>query len=293
MELTKLGEKTYCIQNPTNIGIYKLDDEKVCLIDTGNDKESGRKILKIINEQNWQVECIINTHSNADHVGGNKFIQDRTNCKILSSKIETAIINNPELEPAFLYGAMPLNELNNKFLLAKESNCQIIDNNLPEGLEYFTLKGHFIDMIGIKTSDNIYFLGDSIFSEETINKYHIFFIYDVEKYLQTLDFLETLNGTFYIPSHVKPLTDLKELIKINKNKINEICNAILNTCQNPITTEEIIKNIFDTYNLEININQYALLGSTIKSYLTYLNNQNKVEYFFKDNLLYWVIKKGE
>lgn len=292
MELTKLGEKTYCIQNPTNIGIYKLDNEKVCLIDTGNDKESGRKILKIINEQNWQVECIINTHSNADHVGGNKFIQDRTNCKILSSKTETAIINNPELEPAFLYGAMPLNELNNKFLLAKESNCQIIDNNLPEGLEYFTLKGHFIDMIGIKTSDNIYFLGDSIFSEETINKYHIFFIYDVEKYLQTLDFLETLNGTFYIPSHVKPLTDLKELIKLNKNKINEICNKILSFCQNPVTTEEIIKNIFDTYNLEININQYALLGSTIKSYLTYLNNQNRVEYFFKDNLLYWLIKSN-
>lgn len=292
MELTKLGEKTYCIQNPTNIGIYKLDNEKVCLIDTGNDKESGRKILKIINEQNWQVECIINTHSNADHVGGNKFIQDRTNCKILSSKIETAIINNPELEPAFLYGAMPLNELNNKFLLAKESNCQVIDNDLPEGLEYFTLKGHFIDMIGIKTSDNIYFLGDSIFSEETINKYHIFFIYDVEKYLQTLDFLETLNGTFYIPSHVKPLTDLKELIKLNKNKINEICNKILSFCQNPVTTEEIIKNIFDTYNLEININQYALLGSTIKSYLTYLNNQNRVEYFFKDNLLYWLIKSN-
>lgn len=292
MELTKLGEKTYCIQNPANIGIYKLDDEKICLIDTGNDKESGRKILKIINEQNWQVECIINTHSNADHVGGNKFIQDRTNCKILSSKKETAIINNPELEPALLYGAMPLNELNNKFLLAKESDCQVIDNNLPEGLEYFTLKGHFIDMIGIKTSDNIYFLGDSIFSEETINKYHIFFIYDVEKYLQTLDFLETLNGTFYIPSHVKPLTDLKELIKLNKNKINEICNAILNACQNPITTEEIIKNIFDTYNLEININQYALLGSTIKSYLTYLNNQNRVEYFFKDNLLYWLIKNN-
>ena len=292
MELTKLGEKTYCIQSPANIGIYKLDDEKICLIDTGNDKESGRKILKIINEQNWQVECIINTHSNADHVGGNKFIQDRTNCKILSSKIETAIINNPELEPALLYGAMPLNELNNKFLLAKESDCQVIDNNLPEGLEYFTLKGHFIDMIGIKTSDNIYFLGDSIFSEETINKYHIFFIYDVEKYLQTLDFLETLNGTFYIPSHVKPLTDLKELIKLNKNKINEICNAILNACQNPITTEEIIKKIFDTYNLEININQYALLGSTIKSYLTYLNNQNRVEYFFKDNLLYWLIKNN-
>ena len=69
--------------------------------------------------------------------------------------------------------------------MAKESNVQQIDGNLPEGLEMFNLKGHFFDMIGIKTSDNVYFLADSVISKKTINKYHRFFIYDVKEYLNT------------------------------------------------------------------------------------------------------------
>ena len=61
MELIQVGEKTYYIKNPTNIGIYRIDDHNVYLIDSGNDKDAGRKILKIINEQGWTVKGIINT----------------------------------------------------------------------------------------------------------------------------------------------------------------------------------------------------------------------------------------
>ena len=93
MELIKVGEKTLYIKNNTNIGIYKVNDNDVFLIDTGNDKEAGRKILKILKENNLNVIGIINTHSNADHVGGNKIIQDRTNALIYSCGIETCFIN--------------------------------------------------------------------------------------------------------------------------------------------------------------------------------------------------------
>ena len=41
-----------------------------------------RKILKIMDEQGWTVKGIITTHSNADHIGGNKIIQERSNCNI-------------------------------------------------------------------------------------------------------------------------------------------------------------------------------------------------------------------
>ena len=287
MELIKVGDKTYYIKNPTNIGIYKISDNDVYLIDSGNDKDAGKKILKIINEEGWNVKGIINTHSNADHIGGNKVIQDRTNCTILANNIEKSFAEFPILESSFLYGGYPFKDIRNKFLLAKESVVVPIENNLPEGLEYFSLKGHFFDMIGIKTSDNVYFLADSLFSKETITKYHLFFIYNVREFLNTLNYLQTLNGTLYIPSHCEATNDISVLIDLNRKKINEIIDKIYNACKNEITFEDILKYIFDEYSLTINGNQYVLIGSTIRSYLSYLVDENKLKYEFKDNKMLW------
>ena len=206
MELIQVGEKTFYIKNPTNIGVYKIGEDDVYLIDTGNDKEAGRKILKIMAAQGWTVKGIITTHSNADHIGGNQLIQNRTNCPIFASGIEKSFTEFPILEPSFLFGGYPFKDLRNKFLMAKESVVTAVDNHLPDGLAYFSLKGHYFDMIGIKTDDDVYFLADSLFSEDTIAKYHLFFIYDVKEYLNTLDDLSTLDGKLFIPSHCEATT---------------------------------------------------------------------------------------
>ena len=108
MEFVQVGEKTFYLKNATNIGIYQLNEKDVCVIDTGNDKDAGKKILKIIEEHGWNIRYIINTHSHADHIGGNKVIQDRTNASILAHGIEISFIENPILDPSFLFGENPL-----------------------------------------------------------------------------------------------------------------------------------------------------------------------------------------
>ncbi len=286
MELNKLGEKTYYIKNNTNIGVYLINENEAYIIDSGNDKDAGKKISKIIEEQGWTIKGIISTHSNADHIGGNKYLQDKYNCLVYTHSIEKAFTEYPILESSYLYGGYPFKDLRNKFLCAKESKAIEIDNNLPEGLEYFELKGHFFDMIGIKTSDNVYFLADSLFSEETINKYHLFFIYDVKSFLKTLDYISELKGIIYVPSHTEVTKDISNLIELNKRKVNEIINNIYDICENK-TFEEILKTIFNEYNLEMNINQYVLVGSTIKSYLSYLYDENKIIYYFENNQMKW------
>ena len=286
MELISVGKNTYYIKNPTNIGIYKVDDENVYLIDSGNDKDAGKKILKIVESEGWKVKGIINTHSNADHIGGNKVIQDRTNCMIYANGIETSFIEYPILESFFLYGGYPFKDLRSKVLLASPSKVLKIDDNLPNGLEILELKGHYFDQIGIKTSDDVYFLGDCLFSEETISKYHLFFIYDVKAYLNTLDYLSTLKGKLFVPAHCLASEDISDLINLNRNKILEISDKIYNIC-NEVTFEEILKNIFDEYNLVMDKNQYLLVGSTIRSYLAYLFDEEKISYKFVDNKMLW------
>ncbi len=287
MELIKLGDKTYYIKNVNNIGVFKINDEEVYLIDSGNDKDAGKKILKLLELESLKVVGIISTHSHADHIGGNKVIKDRTNANIYAHGMELAVVNYPIFEPMMLYGSNPFSELQNKFLMAKGSEAIELENNLPIGLEYFNLKGHSLDMIGLKTSDDIYFLADSLASSETILKYHIFYLYDVEEYLNTLEFLKNLKGKYYILAHSEITKDISSLIDLNKKKIEEIIDVILTSLESPKTFEELLTEIFNHYNLVLNLNQYFLVGSTIKAYLTYLLKLNKINYIFQDNKMLW------
>lgn len=287
-ELIQAGEKSWYIKSPTNVGIYRMNEEYVCLIDSGSDKENGRKILKIVTERGWKVSCIINTHSNADHIGGNQFIQSRTGCLVMSSDTENAFARHTMLESSMLYGGYPYSKLRNKFLMAKatEKTC-CIEDNLPEGLKIIKLPGHYMDMIGLAADDGVCFLADSIFRAEIIEKYHIVFIYDVGKFLETLDMLETLEAKLFIPSHADAADDIRGLVQVNRAKVFEIADLLTELCRCPKSFEAILKNVFDRYSLTMDDNQYVLVGSTIKSYLSYLYDSGKLQTSFKDNVMLW------
>ena len=122
-ELIQVSENCYYIQCPAKIGLVKLNEQDVCLVDSGSDKDAGKKVRKILNENGWNLQMIFNTHSHADHIGGNKYLQEQTGCKIYAPGIECDLTNHPILEPSFVYGAFPPKELRRKFLLAQESEA--------------------------------------------------------------------------------------------------------------------------------------------------------------------------
>ena len=49
-ELVQVTENSYYIQSPAKIGLVKLSGGEVCLIDSGNDKDAGRKVRKLLDE---------------------------------------------------------------------------------------------------------------------------------------------------------------------------------------------------------------------------------------------------
>lgn len=287
-ELVQVSENCYYIQSPAKIGLVKLNETDVCLIDSGNDKDAGKKVLRILEANGWKLKAIYNTHSNADHIGGNKYLQTQTGCKIYAPGIECAFTRHPILESSYLYGGYPSKDLRHKFLLSQESDVEYLtDDVLPEGFEVIPLPGHFFDMVGFRTMDDVVYLADCLSSKETLEKYRIGVIYDVKAYLETLEMVKKMNARLFIPSHAAPVEDISELAQYNIATVMEIENKIVELCKEPLSFEVLLQMLFNEYELQMNFEQHVLVGSTVRSYLAWLKDTGRVNARFEDNMLLW------
>ena len=287
-ELIQVSDQSYYIQSPAKIGLVKLNEQDVCLIDSGNDKDAGRKVRQLLDANGWRLTAIYNTHSNADHIGGNKYLQGQTGCKIYAPGIDCAFTRHPVLEPSFLYGGYPCKELRHKFLMAQESVAQeLTKESLPEGFAIIPLPGHFFDMVGFRTSDDVVYLADCLSSRETLDKYQTGFIYDVAAYLKTLEMVKSFRAKMFIPAHAAASEDIADLAQYNIDKVLEIAEKITGICREPLCFEAILQKLFADYGLTMNFEQYVLVGSTVRSYLAWLKDSGKVNALFENNMLLW------
>lgn len=287
-ELVQLTDKCYYIQSPAKIGLVKLNDTDVCFIDSGSDKEAGRKVRQILDRNQWTLKAIYNTHSNADHIGGNKYLQAQTGCKIYAKDIEYVFTKYPILEPAFLFGAYPPKDLRHKFLYAGASNAELLTSDvLPDELQMIELPGHFFDMVGFRTYDDVVYLADCLSSVETLNKYQISFIYDVGAYIQNLETVKNMQAKIFVPAHAGITDNIAPLADFNIRKVYEIAEKITQICSVPTCFEQILQKLFNEYNLKMNFEQYVLVGSTVRSYLAWLKDNNQLTVDFDNNIMLW------
>lgn len=287
-ELIQVSGSSYYVQSPAKIGLVRLNDTDVCLIDSGSDKDAGRKARQLMEKNGWHLTAIYNTHSHADHIGGNRYLQSQTGCRLYAPGAECAVTRHTVLEPSMLYGGCPPKELRHKFLMAQESDAAYLTADvLPEGFRLLPLPGHCMDMVGFRTPDDVVYLADCVSSRETLEKYRIGYIYDVGAYLATLETVKTMTAKAFVPAHAEVTENIAPLVQYNMDTVQEVGDAITALCAAPQTFEELLKALFDRYGMVMTFEQYALVGATVRSYLTWLKETGRVTAEFADNRMLW------
>ena len=287
-ELIQVSGSSYYVQSPAKIGLVRLNDTDVCLIDSGSDKDAGRKARQLMEKNGWHLTAIYNTHSHADHIGGNRYLQSQTGCRLYAPGAECAVTRHTVLEPSMLYGGCPPKELRHKFLMAQESDAAYLTADvLPEGFRLLPLPGHCMDMVGFRTPDDVVYLADCVSSRETLEKYRIGYIYDVGAYLATLETVKAMTAKAFVPAHAEVTEDIAPLAQYNIDKVLEIADHMVELCAEPVISEELLKKLFDDYGLTLTFEQYVLVGSTVKSYLAWLKDTGRLTALFEDNRLLW------
>ena len=289
MDLVKIGDNLYYIPAPTNIGVIVLE-MGAFVVDSGLDEDSGRKILRALEKNGLKLVGIINTHSHADHCGGNRYLKRRTSARIYAPRGEVCFIENTLLEPIFLFsGASPPEEMKNRFLMAQPSE---VDGNAEElnEVRVISLKGHSIDQIGV-IFDDVLFCADSVFSRKVIEKHGIPYHFDVDEERRTLEILRESRYRLYVPSHAEPVPDIKGLVEVNLEAIRIVEESLMESLKENKKTDDIIAGVLKRMKIEVkDIGQYMLLRSAIMAYLSSLRNRKMIKPELRDGVLMWLLE---
>lgn len=293
MEYQDINENIAIIAGYNNIGIIKNGDNTV-LIDSGNGTKAAKFICKLLTERNLTPSTIINTHSHADHCGGNNYIQKKYGVEIISTLKESLFIENPFLESfCFFSGSKPIKELTDRFLLADPSRVTRVitpDEKIKIAdleISFLSLAGHSPEQIGVVVN-KIIFCGDAFFSEHVLNKYKLPFLCDLDNSINALELLLKTDYELYIPSHGEPTRDIAPTVELNLSKIKKIENDIISLLESEKTTEELLEDLFSQYMIDtLSVQEFFLLRTTVLAYLSSLCTRSIIMTCFKGNILSW------
>ncbi len=284
-EIKHIKGNTYYYEAFTNVGIYKLNDVGVILIDGCDHKRMAKGLAKQLEAMGLEIKLIINTHCHFDHICGNSYFFGKYGCKILSTKKEQAFIAYPTLESDFYYSGIDTDKEKNPFFTNEPSETEVISaHNIPEGFEIIPLPGHSFEMIGVRTPDNVLFLADSILSRATWDDYKLPFFYNVNESLKTMAEVKKIKAERYLPSHTGLLEDVSGLADYNIKKLTQKKELVYSLCEGK-GFDDIFKAVIEKEGIRIRTEKYPSYAVMVRNLLQALIEDGRICCDMEDNIL--------
>ena len=268
-----------------------VQDSGVLVIDTGLDDSHARKLLRALDGQGLIPTAILNTHSHADHHGGNAtFLKRFPDLPIYAPPLEAAIIRYPLLEPIYLYGAHPPRELQTKFLLAPASPAQMVEAGQVRlggvDVELLNVPGHASRMYAVRHGELLY-AADALFGPEALDKNPLTFCLDSAAMKRSAESLAELSGlSLSVPGHGEPADDLAGLINVNLQAFGRVTDVVLEAVQTPATADEVLRRVCGALDIQMtNPGAVVLNRSVVSAHLSELTGLGKVTLRIEDNQL--------
>ena len=289
-----LTPKVGYLPGVVNTGFLR-NQQEVVIVDTGIDRDHGAKVLRALWAQELTPVLIVNTHSHADHCGGNAYLQKKCSLPVLAPVLEKAFIENPYLEPFGLFGAAhPPAALQNKFLKATPSIVQSTYKPEDTGFQFgsfeiglFPLPGHSPQQTGV-VYDGILFSADVLLDPVYLDKHRIPFNADVKAHRESLSRLAEFSMKACVPAHGNPVEKPDSLVKRNREALDSIDEWILCRAEEPVTLDQLLADFCLSMQVDMEtISQYHLYRTALAAHLSALSHRRQIRHFVENSRLLW------
>ncbi|WP_425145759.1 MBL fold metallo-hydrolase [Deinococcus sp.] len=292
MTLLPLSDDTFLFPGAVNSLIFADESGGALLVDTGLDESHARKLLRAVQDAGLTPSAVLNTHSHADHHGGNAFVLRRfPELPVCAPPLEAAIIHFPMLEPLYLYGALPPRELQTKFLLAPSSSARPLEAGTHTlggvKVELLEVPGHAVQMYAVRRGGVLY-AADALFGPDTLAKHPLTFCADSAEQKASAAGLLNLHGiTVTVPGHGDPTGDLSELVRLNQESLERTTTGVLEAVRaGAASTDELLARVCDGLGVNMTHPGAALLNrSVLSAHLSELLHLGSIEMKVSGNRL--------
>ncbi|MER3455671.1 MAG: MBL fold metallo-hydrolase [candidate division GAL15 bacterium] len=298
-ELVELAAGCGYLPGAVNMGVV-WEGGRAVGVDTGGDRDAGRRLLRAVRARSWELMAVVNTHSHADHYGGNHYlVRQLPALRVWAPEVEEAVLRNPYLEPFFLFGARPPEALQNKWLMAEPSPVHHVYTPEQGELQVSGLllrvhpaHGHAVRQAALGFGPVCY-AADAFFGPEVLDKYEIPFCHDVAGQLATLDRLAGWPYEWFVPGHGSPIhrEQLEVVLERNRRAVREATERVRAAVATGATADEVVHRVAGGLrNPPANPSTYFLLRSTVLAHLAYLLERGEVDWTVSGGVLRWEIR---
>lgn len=296
MPLQRLAGPVHYLPGVTNAGVIIGEGNQAILIDTGSGDRSGRAILRALDEAGLRPSAIMSTHGHGDHTGGHAWIVERTGARVYAPGLDAVVLEQPAWGTICLFmGAEPPPELAVPRYAPRPCRVDVL---VEEGvyheagvtIQAVPLHGHTGSHTGYLV-EGVLFTGDAVEGRREMEAPKLSYLHSVTCQLATLEYLRTFPCERYLLAHDEPTAEIGGLLERNLAHIHNVIELLLGElAASPQPAADLLAAVCRHYGLAPrHLRDYALLQSTLHSYLGHLLAIGQARYEMADGKLLWTV----
>lgn len=292
MELEHVKGNTWVLKDWELIPLYKLDDHRCVLLDTGL-AEQREALDEALQREGLIPVGVLCSHAHIDHMGNNAFFKEKYGTKIAMSLGEAAhqfsylamgvpnyLLSVGDLESSSAHGGTI--HLADQIILPHEDKIQFCGAEF----EIVHTPGHTSDHICAKTPDDVLYLADAMMTGQTLHRSKFPYAYDMGAYLDSMRDLRSVKAEKFVVAHYGIYDEILPLIDMEARFLRERMLDLLDLVEDYTTPKLMASAICRAYRINAHsVRDLGYFEAASLSYINYLRELEMLEAYIEDNMI--------